>query len=369
MKRTYTALAIAAALAGCGGTTTSAPSAQATAPARTTAGAQMTITIPAPLRPAGAHRGVRYVSSATNSLTVAAGGNTAVVPLTTSSPGCATAQNGSRTCVVQLALPVGQNVAFTVSTFASADGSGPALSIAVATTTVVAAQANPIDLTLNAVVGSLQVNLSPAAFNPPGQASSATVNVNVLDPASQIIVVGANNLVDASDSPVTITLSDTDASGATQLSSTTLGTAPIMLSYNGGTPSPGAAVVATAKNAASVVVTSTSAPILLGPTPTPSPTPVPAVSASPASLSFLNVGAAYAQTFAVSQNSYAGPFTATTSGGDPTVATTSVSGGTITVVPQHSGGTSVVVTGGFGKSVTVPVGVTVTPITIHSRTR
>jgi hypothetical protein len=116
--------------------------------------------------------------------------------------------------------------------------------------TIVANQANVIDLTLNAVVSQLQVSLSPASFTI-GQAASSTVNVNALDAAGQIIVVGANALVDSNDNPVTIALADSDGS-ATHLSGTTLGTTSVTLSYSGATPAPASAsITATASSAAS----------------------------------------------------------------------------------------------------------------------
>jgi hypothetical protein len=101
------------------------------------------------------------------------------------------------------------------------------------------------------------------------------------------------------------------------------------------------------------------------PTATPSPTPPPSPVSNPTSLSFLATGAANAQQLAISETGYAGAYTATTSGGDPTAVTTSVSGTVITVTPQHQGGTTVIVTGGFGTTVSIPAGVTITNLTIQ----
>jgi hypothetical protein len=147
--------------------------------------------------------------------------------------------------------------------------------------------------------------------------------------------------------------------------------------YNTGIGSPGAtaapttspAPVASAPPIAPPVPTSapTAAPTPVPtavPTATPSPTPPPNPVSNP-SLSFLAAGAANAQKLTISESGYTGAYTATTSGGDPTTVATSVSGNVITVTPQHQGGTTVIVTGGFGTTVSISAGVTITNITIQ----
>lgn len=251
MKYSIAGAALALLLAGCGGggsgtslmpsgsgSALGVPNATPTPSSTSTqsAQAQVTIAIPAPPTTSSRVRHVRYVSSATNSLTfTVVGGTTQVVPLTATSPGCTTTAGGGRSCAISVSAPVGPSVSFIVSTYASVDGTGPALSTAHFTEAIVSNQVNAIALTLNAVVSSLTVALSTSNFTT-GQAATSNVTVNALDAAGKTIVIGSNNLVDANDNPATITLSDSETA-ATHLSATTVGSAAITLSYTGGTPS------------------------------------------------------------------------------------------------------------------------------------
>jgi len=244
MKRPIALLGLVL-LAGCGGGHGAAVSPTAgasSAPASTkhTATAQLTITIPAPPKATSATRRPRYISSNTNSLSFLPDGSTTpqVVSLTPTSPGCSVNGGGVRTCTVDASAPTGANVGFVVSTFASADGSGTALStVHVTGQTITAGATNPITLTLNAVVGQIaSVTLSPTSFTK-GTAGTATVTVNVEDPSGATIVVPPGSFVDPSGNAVTIALGDSDTSGSTTLSSTTYTGAAVTLSYHGGTPS------------------------------------------------------------------------------------------------------------------------------------
>ncbi|GAC1541875.1 MAG: hypothetical protein NVS2B17_19760 [Candidatus Velthaea sp.] len=125
-------------------------------------------------------------------------------------------------------------MAFAISAFASADGTGTPLSTARLSQAISASAANQINVTLDAVVSAVQVTLSNAAFTV-GQVGTASVVVNVLDAAGKLIAVGPNNLVDAQDNPVTLSLADSESS--TQLSGNTVSTTPVSLSYSGGAPS------------------------------------------------------------------------------------------------------------------------------------
>lgn len=427
MKRILTMLGLTGILAGCGGggggssstvvpnstgpivTTTPDPGNGSTGP---TAQTRVTITIPTPTT-SSTSRSPRYVSSATNSLSIATTAGTSVVGLGASSPNC-TAASGGRNCTISVQFPPGTNVPFTARTFASADGSGTPLSITVASTTIVANTTNTLNLTLNAVVNALQVAISPASFTS-GQAGTASVTTTVLDAANQIIVVGSNNLVDQNNSPVTVTLADSDASGITSVSPTAVGPVPATLSYTGGTPPAGATISATARNAPSAVIASANAALAFTApptpvptavptatpvptaiptatpvptavptatpvptpvptavptaTPSPSPTPVPAIVANPNSLTFQNSGAAYAQTVSLSQGSFRGAFTAVTSTANTSAVTLSISGQTLTVTPQQAGGTNIIVTGASGATLTIPVSVTLTQLTINGQHR
>ena len=266
-------LATVAAAAGCGGGggtasavpfTAHVPSGSVPSPTAaipSTTAANLTITIPTATGASARQRHALYVSSATNSATFTpSGGATTVIPLTATSPNCSTTSNG-RSCAIVVSTASGSAVSFAISTFASTDGTGSPLSTVHATQAIVANQANAINVTLGAVVSQVQVSLSNAAFTV-GQAGTASVGVNVLDAANRIIAVGPNNLVDANDNPVTVTLSDSDST-ASSLSSTTLGSAPITLTYNGQTPSgSGATITATASSLTSASVASGNTPFL-----------------------------------------------------------------------------------------------------------
>lgn len=93
------------------------------------------------------------------------------------------------------------------------------------------------------------------------------------------------------------------------------------------------------------------------------PDPASPVVASVASLSFSAAGAAFAQQFTVSQQSYTGQFVL--SGINTAVATAQIAGNTVTVTPVAAGSTSVTVTGGSGRSVNVPIGVTTLSVPVQ----
>jgi len=107
------------------------------------------------------------------------------------------------------------------------------------------------------------------------------------------------------------------------------------------------------------------------PSPTPSPTPVPSNPvASPNPLTFTNAGAAYNQTFTVTEANYTGPLNA--ANGAPScsgIATFSPASATstpatFTVTPVAAGTCKIVVTDSGGRSTSVTVTVTITPVTV-----
>lgn len=91
------------------------------------------------------------------------------------------------------------------------------------------------------------------------------------------------------------------------------------------------------------------------------------VVASPSSLAFTAVGAAYAQTVTVSQFGNAGSFSP--SNVNSLVAVVSMNGGTVTVTPVGSGATTLRITGTGGQYVDIPIGVTVSNIILHDGKR
>ena len=218
---------LAAGCSGGGGGSASLPAGSVNAPVTGgasggTANAQVQILIPAPTTVASSRR-AQYISSSTQSLVFApATGNPIVVPLTPTSPGCSAGTNGT-TCTVNVPLPVGANQQFLVSTFASTDGSGTALSVTKVTQSIVAGQVNPIALTLFGVPKTVTLTAQTAAI-PSVAATSIPVTVTVKD-ASGSTIVGNSSFSDANGNAVTITLADSDTTGATKITPATL-TAP-----------------------------------------------------------------------------------------------------------------------------------------------
>lgn len=229
MIRRLSFVALALLAAGCsGGGTGSVPAALSNAPANGTAStagtanAQVQITIPAPPSTASARR-AQFVSPATQSLSFAlAGGTPIVVALTAGSPGCTTTANVT-TCTANVPLPIGANQQFLVSTFASADGTGTALSVTKVTATIISGQANPITLTLGGIPKTVVLSAQATAI-PTVAATSIPVTVTVKD-ASGNTIVGDTPFSDANGNAVSIALANSDTSGATTISPATL-TAP-----------------------------------------------------------------------------------------------------------------------------------------------
>ena len=227
MLKRILVLVLAVLADGCGGgATVSAPLAPAALPASANA-VQVQFSIAIPRRTGGALRLPRYVSASTQSasIAVAPSGGSAGTPVIIN---CTTVYSG------QIAAPLGSD-AFTIKLFDAANAGGNLLSTGSLTQTIVLDQANTVNATFNGVVASLGVSLSPNSV-PPGTAATVTVNVAALD-ADHNTIVGPGSYVDAGGSPLTVTLADSDTSGATQLSATTLTgppAAPITLSYTGG---------------------------------------------------------------------------------------------------------------------------------------
>jgi hypothetical protein len=126
-------------------------------------------------------------------------------------------------------------------------------------------------------------------------------------------------------------------------------------------------------------LTATLAPAGAVPTVTPTPTPAPTASANasptpganplnatPAALSLTQTGAA---TFTVTEVGYRGQYAVASSGASVVTVTTPVASSAdttqIAIDALAPGSANVTVTDAAGQSVTVPVGVTITPITIQ----
>ena len=226
MLRLIPSIVIASLLAGCAGADSTYPRTPAASKNGAPGTAQLTILIPS--KTAGAiERAVKYVSPSTQSLsiTINGGANAQIVNVTPGSAGCTTTSGGT-SCVVSVAAPSG-NDTFNVRMFDSINGQGTNLGSASASATIVSNQTNNVALTLSAVVGSLAVTLSTATPEI-GLAQAIGVNVQAKDPDGNPIT-GAGNYT----TPITLTNSDT--SGTTTLSTTSVISIgqQVTLSYNG----------------------------------------------------------------------------------------------------------------------------------------
>ena len=158
MKRSLIALfAAAAVLADCsGGGSSALPHS-----ARSTS-ADTTFTVKIPARNPGA-RTPHYISASTQSVSfsIASASYSELMLVTPDSPGCSTDSNGNRTCVLNANVPAGDNQPLLVKTFASTDGTGTPLSQNSITISVASGKSNPVNITLNGVVASIDFWVTP----------------------------------------------------------------------------------------------------------------------------------------------------------------------------------------------------------------
>jgi hypothetical protein len=345
MKRSIRALIFALAMSaatGCGGSSSGAP------PSATQqlATVNFTVVLPQPAANA-ARRSPRYVSAATQSASI-------IMTPNGGSAGAPTVVNCTTVCSAQIQAAVGSDT-FAVTLFAGQNATGAPLSTGTLTQTIVLNQANAITVTLDGIVASLAVSLSPNSL-PSGTAATSNVTVNALDAAGDIIIA-PGVYANASGTPITVTLTNSDDLGATTLSQTTL-TAPttgITLQYNGIT-SPTITITASAPSAtsgsATLSFTTSFGPVVL----------------NPSSLNFLATGANYTQTTTASQTGFSGTFTTST----PPAGQPNSCSGIATIAPQSppvfaitpvgAGSCYFTFTGGGGQTANLTVGVTTTTV-------
>jgi len=126
--------------------------------------------------------------------------------------------NCTTTCSGTVSAPVGSDT-FTVNLYDATNGTGSLLSTGTLTQTIVAGQANSVNVTFNGVVASLAVAIANVVS--PGTAGSVGVTVNALD-ADGNTIVGPGVYVNSSGTPVTIALTNSDTSGNSTLSQTSI---------------------------------------------------------------------------------------------------------------------------------------------------
>ncbi|HUN29901.1 MAG TPA: hypothetical protein VMV65_08835, partial [Alphaproteobacteria bacterium] len=126
-----------------------------------------------------------------------------VVNLAPGSPNCS-ASSGGTTCSVTSTYAVGVD-AWTVALYGSGGITGTPLSINSVSRNVVAGQ-NTVDLTMNPVVASLAFSPSSGSCVSNGTSCVQPATLEALD-ATNAVIVGPGDYVNASQSPVTINLS------------------------------------------------------------------------------------------------------------------------------------------------------------------
>ena len=160
-----------------------------------------------------------YISAATQSATVSVNGASTTV-------------NCTSVCSATVSAPVGGDT-FTVNLFSAQNAGGSLLSTGTVTQSIVADQANSVNVTFNGVVASLSLALSASQLTV-GTPALVMVTVKALDAAGNTIV-GPGGYATATGAALTLALSDSDLSGATTLSQTSLSAPPtsaITLFYN-----------------------------------------------------------------------------------------------------------------------------------------
>jgi hypothetical protein len=181
-----------------------------------------------------------YVSSGTKSVAIFEGkSRLGVFGTLATSKGCKAKSHGT-VCTFTMAAKPGKNEVFRIKTYAAAKARGKLLASATIAQTIVAGKTNALKFTLEGIVASIAValeNAQPVTGSP----ASIPVYVAAMD-ASGATIVGAGKYVPA------ITLTDSDTTGATLLSTTSV-TAPstaVTLTYNGSSALTSATISATA---------------------------------------------------------------------------------------------------------------------------
>ncbi len=149
-----------------------------------------------------------YVSPATNSVSFQIAPAAAqVISLALGSASCPLG-NGFYTCSLTFNAPIGTGT-MVVKTFASTDGSGPALSMNSVPVSIVQGQPNPITVTLNGVVAALTLSITPNSVAV-GQPSTLVAAWGGTD-ASNNTIVGPGSMVDVNGNPIAPTLASSSS--------------------------------------------------------------------------------------------------------------------------------------------------------------
>lgn len=176
-------------------------------------------------------------SAATQSVTIAMG--TKVLQIASVAAGsklCTSASGGGRSCSIGVDAPTGSDT-FTISTYDQPNGTGNVLASASVVETVSSTASSTVNLSVDAAVVKIALAISNP-YPPIGTAASVNVVVSGVD-------ADGNTVMGNFATPAT--LSDTDTTGFTTLSATTIASpsSTVTLTYNGGYPFISASIAAT----------------------------------------------------------------------------------------------------------------------------
>ncbi|HVA36464.1 MAG TPA: hypothetical protein VNJ51_02495 [Candidatus Dormibacteraeota bacterium] len=356
------ALAAAAALLdGCGGggggASQSVPGDAQPIPTSTPAAggplAPVSISIVIPVSgavPASSLRKPTYISPSTNSLGIQINGGTVQYFDVSKASTLCTGSGGTRTCTLSINAPIASDT-FVITAY---DGQAGGNELATGTVTqAITASANVVSVVLDGIVHAIALSLANATPPANGTPQSIAMTVTATDADGNTIGTGTYA------SPITLTDSDakdapTDVNGS---AGTTVSkpTDAVTVAYDGAAVS---AIIfsATASGVSSANVT--------GATLTPSGS----ISASPTSLTFLSLGSGAAQTITLTQLNG----TLSVSGCSGNVSLSATSGASplaITVTPTAVGTCTLSVTGSPSGTLSVPVSIATTSITVSGKAR
>ncbi len=228
------AAALAISLSGCGrGSLNVLPPVTRAAASGSQANLSVVIRVPAGTAAAQRARRPAFISASTASVVLALNG-TALGTINTTPGSAECTTNGTAPgllCTRSFAIDAGK-YSYSLSAFDQVNGAGAKLSTSIGQFVVVANQVNVLHAVLNGVVSALKVSLSSNTVQQ-GVPATVQVNVSALDADNNVIISGS--YADANGNPLSITLGNSDTSGAIQLSQTTLtgAVSPVSLTYNG----------------------------------------------------------------------------------------------------------------------------------------
>ena len=225
-------------ICGCGGGGAAGPATSSASPVYVLV--SVSIAVPASSTNSTARR-PSYISSATRSVAITVNNGTPTIAACQIQTGSVARQpqSGGGNCVTQVPAPVGSDL-FTMTAYDATGGTGNILSIGSLMQTITIDQTNSVVVTLNGVVASMFLGTNPGSVTA-GSACSTNcpdIQLQVVDADGQTIT-SPGVYVNSSGTPISITLTDSDTTGATMLASNTVaspsnsGVNFIGISYNG----------------------------------------------------------------------------------------------------------------------------------------